>query len=308
MKVGVVSDGGGDRASLRRALEELGHLIIFDADPHELSGQHCDDIDLLIALEPCGIPKQFAGDCFQLMISADDLNPPRIAFEAWKQHLRHRIARVRRPLGASGSASRAEYVWLLAASAGGPATVTRFLSAVPRAAGVALLYAQHIEAAHLDQLSRWISRESDWRVHIAATTDFLLEGSLTLIHPQRRFRLRPDGEMRVLSGTWPKPYRPNIDLIAENLAATYREKAGMIVFSGLGDDGALGSQHVHEQGGEVWVQAPSNCIASAMPEAVIGQGSISYVGDLDSLARRFQHRHRDAAAQVIAAAGLSFSR
>ena len=296
MKVGMVSDGPWDRAPLRRALEELGHLVLFDTSrPQGMSAADWRDIDLLIEI---GLREESAhgvAECFRLRIETDFLARSRTAFESWKQSLRQRIAGARRPLGDLASAARAERVWLLAASAGGPAAVAQFLSAVPRAAGLALLYAQHIDTGHLDQLKRWLGRDSDWRVEIATGTDFLLEGSLTLVHPERRLRLRAGAEMRILSGAWPEPYRPSIDQLAENLAVTYRERAGMIVFSGLGDDGVLGSQHIREQGGEVWVQDPSDCVARAMPEAVIARGGADYIGALQALARRFNHRHRRAA-------------
>lgn len=296
MKVGMVSDGPSDRAPLRRALEELGHLVLFDTSrPQGMSAADWRDIDLLIEIGPREDSARGVAACFHLHIEADFLARSRTAFESWKQSLRQRIAGARRPLGGLASAARAERVWLLAASAGGPAAVAQFLSTVPRAVGLGLLYAQHIDPGHLDQLQRWLGRDSDWRVGIATATDFLLEGSLALVHPQRRLRLRPGAELRVLSGSWPEPYRPSIDQLAENLALTYRERAGMIVFGGLGDDGVLGSQHIREQGGEVWVQDPSDCAARAMPEAVIAGGGADYIGSLQALARRFNHRHRPAA-------------
>jgi chemotaxis response regulator CheB len=292
----MLSDRSSDRAPLRRALEELGHLVLFDASgPQGLSAEDWRDIDLLIEIGSREDSARGVAACFHLHIEADFLARSRTAFEPWKQNLRQCIARARRPLGDLTSAARAERVWLLAASAGGPAAVAQFLSAVPRAAGLGLLYAQHIDPGHLDQLQRWLGRDSDWRVGIATATDFLLEGSLALIHPQRRLRLRPGAELRILSGGWPEPYRPNIDQLAENLALAYRERAGMIVFGGLGDDGVLGSQHIREQGGEVWVQDPSDCVARAMPEAVIAGGGADYIGALPALARRFRHRHPPAA-------------
>lgn len=304
----MVSDGPGDRAPLRRALEELGHLVLFDTSrPQDMSAEDWRDIDLLIEIGPSEAAARGVATCFHLHIEADFLARSRTAFESWKQSLRLRIAGARRPLGGLASAARAERVWLLAASAGGPAAVAQFLSAVPRVAGLALLYAQHIDPGHVEQLQRWLDRDSDWRVGIATAADFLLEGSLTLVHPQRRLRLRPGAELRILSGAWPEPYRPSVDQLAENLALSYRERAGMIVFSGLGDDGVLGSQHIREQGGEVWVQDPADCVARAMPEAVIARGGADYVGGLQALARRFNHRHRPAAGDRRSAGRYDFA-
>jgi chemotaxis response regulator CheB len=290
--VGLVSEAAGDRRPLRRMLEELGHLVLFDIGPGQaVRAADWAHLELLIEIDAGGEGVALPLDCFRLRVEADFVARSRTGFELCKQQLRRRIATARRQLGELGCAARAERVWLLAASAGGPGTVARFLAAVPPVPGVALLYAQHIHTRHLPQLRRWLDRDSGWRVGIAAAGDYLLEGSLSIAHPERLLRLHAERAVRVLPAPWPGPYRPSIDQLAESLALAYRERAGMIVFSGLGDDGVLGSQHLREQGGEVWIQDPAGCVASAMPEAVIARGAADYVGDLAALIRRFNRIH-----------------
>jgi chemosensory pili system protein ChpB (putative protein-glutamate methylesterase) len=135
-------------------------------------------------------------------------------------------------------------------------------------------------------------------VDVAGRDRFLFEGALAIVDPECRVRLDRERRLWVQPLPWGGRYRPSIDLVAESLALTYRDRAGMILFSGLGDDGVLGSQHLREQGGEVWVQEPRSCVAGAMPEAVLARGAVDYVGDVPALARRFNHRYGGAALEA----------
>ncbi|HEX4881110.1 MAG TPA: chemotaxis protein CheB [Porticoccaceae bacterium] len=297
MKVGLVADPPS--ALLRRGLEALGHVVVFTAAHQAAIGpEQRAAIDLLIVAAPAaGPPVRPTLACLQLVLEVAFLERAATDFEAWKENLRRRIATARWSLGDQLGAARAERVWLLAASAGGPETVARFLSKVAPLAGTALLYAQHIDAAQLPQLQRWLADTSHWQVSVAASDGFLLEGSVVIVSPERRLRLHRERALRVSPRPWCGHYRPSIDQLAESLALTYRERAGMIVFSGLGDDGVLGSQHLREQGGTVWVQDPRSCIARAMPEAVLVRGAVDYVGTVAQLAQRLQRcaggdRHR----------------
>jgi len=298
MKVGLVAERG-DCAPLRRALEELGHVVVFcDARPLAAGGAAAA-IDLLI--EVAAAPGHFsAPECLRVQLDPGFCAQANAGSRRWRESLRRRIATARWWSAAWGDTSRADRVWLLAASAGGPAAVAQFVAAAMPADGVGLLYAQHIDARQLPQLRRWLAATGRWRVDVAGRDRFLFEGSLAIVDPECRVRLDRERRLWVQPLPWGGRYRPSIDLVAESLALTYRDRAGMIVFSGLGDDGVLGSQHLREQGGEVWVQEPRSCVAGAMPEAVLARGVVDYVGDVPALARRFNHRYGGAALEAKA--------
>ena len=290
MKVGLVAERVGDCTPLRRALEELGHVVVFCTAPPVAAGDAAAAIDLLIqvAAAPghCSAP-----ECLRLQLDPEFCTQANAGSRRWRESLRRRIAAARWWSAARGDTSRADRVWLLAASAGGPAAVAQFVAAAMPADGVGLLYAQHLDARQLPQLRHWLAATGRWQVDVAGSDRFLFEGSMAIVDPERRARLDREQRLRVQPLSWDGRYRPNIDLVAESLALTYRDRAGMIVFSGLGDDGVLGSQHLREHGGEIWVQEPRSCVAGAMPEAVLARGAVDYVGDVPALARRFNHRY-----------------
>lgn len=295
MKVAVIAEDAATRAMLCRALAELGHVVLPDiarapAAPTPDPGR----FDLLIWVGT-GIALDIGQhrDCFQLELDPAFTTQASIDYTAWKRDLQLRIDHARRGVGDSGRrAARATQVWLLAASAGGPDAVDRFLAAAIPTPGLALLYVQHLASPHLPQLLRRLAtRAKRWHVQIATTGSYLLENTLTVVSPDHKLRFNREKGMRVLSTPWPGPYRPSVDQVAESLALAYRESAGMIVFSGMGDDGALGSEHIREHGGEIWVQHPDECAAPAMPEAVLARGEVDYSGNVAALAHRFNYRY-----------------
>ena len=183
-------------------------------------------------------------------------------------------------------ASRARNVWLLAASAGGLHAVRAFLEGLDAFYGVAFVYAQHIEAEQANQLVKMIGRNTPWRAQMAFEGNFLTVGSVTVLSPTQRVVLS-SGRVSNCISDWSKPYAPNIDDVAGELANEYGPACGMILFSGMGDDGVAGSRLIREKGGSVLVQSPADCTVPALSEAVIKDGAFNQSGNINQLREAF---------------------
>jgi chemotaxis response regulator CheB len=61
----------------------------------------------------------------------------------------------------------------------------------------------------------------------------------------------------------------------------------MIVFSGMGDDGVVGSRLICEKGGSVMVQSPADCTVPALSEVVLKEGAFNHCGNVDQLRKAF---------------------
>src|SRR5690606_17410435 len=161
-------------------------------------------------------------------------------------------------------------VWVLAASTGGIQAVSRFLALLPPSPRVALVYVQHFVAHQHGQLLKIVARNCAWPVRGIDYGASLRGGWVTVPSPEERFDIDHEGLLGVAGAQgWQAPYRPNIDEVAEQVSGYYGGRAGIIVFSGMGDDGGRGSALISAGGGQVWVQSPASCAAVAMPEAVL---------------------------------------
>ncbi len=192
----------------------------------------------------------------------------------------------------------ASEVWILAASTGGLKAVSQFLSNVRPAESIGFVYAQHIEAEQTEQLVKMIERRSPWRAELAGTNGFVAAGHVAVISPEKKTRIGRDRLFLAPEEPWRGNYRPNIDNICADVAASYQHCSGMIVFTGMGDDGVAGSFAIKASGGSVWVQAPATCVASALPELVVSRGAYDFIADIDELSCRFNLRLNDDSKRV----------
>jgi chemosensory pili system protein ChpB (putative protein-glutamate methylesterase) len=180
----------------------------------------------------------------------------------------------------------AKRIWLLGASTGGLQAVRQFLSSVPVTSDLAFVYAQHIPGQQIATVLRMIEAQTGWTAREPSTGHFISPGTVTVISPKFETRVSREGWILRFASSWQGQYAPSIDQLANRLAQLYRQHSGVIIFTGMGDDGVRGCCAIKEYAGQVWVQDPQECTAAAMPQAVIQRCDIDFIGSVDQLARR----------------------
>lgn len=177
-------------------------------------------------------------------------------------------------------------VWVLGASLGGPQAVKQFLAGVPAGHPAAFLLAQHIGAAFVPLLAEQLQRSTALVVRVARDGDRLQPGQVLLVPVDRRLRLDGEGRVRLTDEPIPGSYRPSIDDVLREAAEAFPGRAHAIVFSGMGEDGALGVRYVHEHGGRVFAQSADTCVIRSMPDAARRSGVVQFSGSPAALAER----------------------
>lgn len=211
-------------------------------------------------------------------------------FPAWKRVLQKQLTAFREHLEVMQRPKPANRVWVLAASTGGLGAVGDFLAATDPVPGVALVYVQHIANRHLGQVLGMVRKRSAWQAVEAREGSVFNQGCVTVISPAAKVHIGQEGRVRLLQYPWSGQYSPNIDDIAGQVAREFGGNAGLIVFTGMGNDGIVGSRMIRHRGGQVWVQEPADCTAKAMPEAVLGAQAVDFVGSVPALAERFNEK------------------
>lgn len=161
-------------------------------------------------------------------------------------------------------------VWVLGASLGGPDAVKAFLDALPQDIPATFLYAQHLDEVGSKALIDVIGRD-------AALTVAALDG-VTLLQPGTVYKIPVDSSVEFVAGTcfktdlpWTGNYRPSIEELLRKVSHAFGQRANVIYFSGMGEDGALIAKDMSRRGSRVWAQSAQSCVSSAMPESVISQ-------------------------------------
>lgn len=189
---------------------------------------------------------------------------------------------------------RLEEVWVLGASLGGPAAVSRFLEALPKGLPVAFVYAQHIDPRFESTLKKTIGRRSEYRLCSMEAGCKLAPGRVLIVPIEEELLFDKGGRPMVLGNAWNGRYSPNINQLMMNVSRAFGHRSGHILFSGMGDDGAEAARELAHSGSPIWVQSPDSCANASMVESVIETQNVNFMGDPDELAlqlvRRFNHQ------------------
>lgn len=187
----------------------------------------------------------------------------------------------RNPAAFSGVPTR---VWVLGASAGGPAAVKPFLDMLPRELPVAFVLAQHIDPKMLEALALSIVRHNGFRVRIGQPGEPLRYGEIIVAPCDGEIAFDEQSRVIRTGKPWEGPYAPSIDQVMNNVSLRFGRGAGAILFSGMGNDGSIAGPQVVARGGTVWAQSAETCAVSSQPDAARDTGCVSYSGSPENLA------------------------
>lgn len=179
-----------------------------------------------------------------------------------------------------------ERVVILGASLGGPAAVKAFLDCLPQGLPVAFVYAQHIDANFAGVLAKVLGRHSCFTLVEAAQGAPLRYGEVLIVPVERELVLDEQGRIQLKDTPWPGPYGPSIDQVMLNISSYYGARCHTILFSGMGNDGAIAAPVIQAYGSRIWVQESSSCANSSMPDSVAATGCTSFSGTPEELASK----------------------
>jgi chemosensory pili system protein ChpB (putative protein-glutamate methylesterase) len=182
----------------------------------------------------------------------------------------------------------AKYTWVLGSSLGGPEAVKEFLDALPKGLPVGFIYGQHIDAQFVPVLAQVLARHAHFKLSMAQAGDQIRAGEV-LIVPADREAIFIDGAIQFLPTPWPGPYGPSVDQLIINTIKAF-PNAGVMVFSGMGNDGSEAMRSLQNQQMTVWAQSSETCASSAMPDACRETGGVQFSGSPKEMARHLVAR------------------
>ncbi|WP_144392321.1 chemotaxis protein CheB [Pleionea sediminis] len=177
-----------------------------------------------------------------------------------------------------------QQLWILGASLGGPAAVKRFLQALPAETESAFVLAQHIDESFLPVLCNILDSQTAFRSVIVEQQMKIEKGCVYIAPINSKLTFDKDGFVDVTSEKWTPPYSPCIDDVIVEAGQVYQHNCGVIIFSGMGNDGSVGVEQVANHKVRVWIQSPESCANSSMPESILEKERADYVGNPEELA------------------------
>ena len=317
MRVAVLADSHLQRHLLREALTGLGHQVTVNMDPAQLEAatlhQHVADVWLVCLHGMDRHQQALLEQLYELgtpVLIGEGEAPQRGTedYQRWQRSLDKKLFALGKPQAGQplqcldppvlppADSGPAQQVWLLVASLGGPAAVKEFLDHLPGNLPVGFLYAQHIDQKLEESLPRAVGRHSQWQVRLASHNDFIRSGEVVVVPVSQELTFTACGRMQCSGQPWSGSYAPSFEQMILNLAAGFGRRCGVIVFSGMGEDGSVACIDAAGMGMQIWTQCSQSSTCPSMPDSIRQTGYSSYSGSPCELAR----------AMVTHAGGISF--
>jgi len=179
---------------------------------------------------------------------------------------------------------------VMAASTGGPAAVTRVVSALPKEFPAALILVLHMPATFTKQFTVQLGEVSALPVKEAESNETPQRGAIYVCPGSHHLRLSIGGKISLDPGPRIDGYRPCADVAFETIAAYARPLAIGVVMTGMGNDAAKGAKAVKAAGGYVIAQDEATSMIFGMPSEAIQAGAVDEVLALDNIAAALEKR------------------
>jgi two-component system chemotaxis response regulator CheB len=166
---------------------------------------------------------------------------------------------------------------VMAASTGGPATLTRILPGFPREFPAAILLVQHMPAAFTAQYGQQLSESVQMPVKQAENNEPVIPGSVYICPGSHHLRISSSGRMLLDDGPRIAGYRPCADVTMQTAAAYAGPMTIGVVLTGMGGDAAQGALAIKAAGGFVVAQDEATSVIFGMPAEAIKAGAVDKV-------------------------------
>lgn len=212
-----------------------------------------------------------------------ELMPVKADLDAISLSLKPHAEPIPLPKSLSQNLQQQQHVWVLGSSLGGPEAVKEFLDALPAGLPVSFIYGQHIDHQFVPVLAQVLGRHSHIKLQVAEPGMTLNNGEVLIVPADQEVEF-PHGQVHCTGKPWPGPYGPSVDQLMLNALASFPQ-AGVILFSGMGNDGAEAAQLLSEKGTLIWAQSSESCASAAMPDAARETGAVDFSGTPQELAK-----------------------
>ena len=172
----------------------------------------------------------------------------------------------------------------IGASTGGPGILHRILHALPGDLPVPIVIVQHITAGFGAGFVRWLDSVTSINTRLAQDKEPLRSGTALIAPEEQHITVQAGGIVRLDTDAPVNGVRPSATRLFDSVAKVYRETGVGILLTGMGDDGAVGLEHLWRAGGYTVAQDEASCVVFSMPQSAIARGIVRQVLSPDEIA------------------------
>jgi two-component system chemotaxis response regulator CheB len=163
------------------------------------------------------------------------------------------------------------------ASTGGPLVLQTILSNLPRHFSVPIVIVQHIAMGFLQGLGEWLSKTTNFPVHIAADGERLQPGTAYLAPNGFQIGVCKRSKVELSQGNPENNLCPSISYLFRSVTKTFGKNGIGVLLTGMGKDGAEELKLLKETGALTIAQDKESSVVHGMPGEAIRLGATTYV-------------------------------
>jgi two-component system chemotaxis response regulator CheB len=161
----------------------------------------------------------------------------------------------------------------IVASTGGPPALATILGPLPKDFAAPILIAQHMAVGFARALAAWARSVTTLPVIEVASPTACAPGHVYFPCDEHDLEVDKEGVVRVRRS--PGGHCPSGNRLLFSLAEAYGERAGGVVLTGMGEDGARGLFAIKHRGGYTIAQDEMSSAVAGMPRAALDGGAVS---------------------------------
>lgn len=178
---------------------------------------------------------------------------------------------------------------LIGASTGGPEALAELLPQLPASLPVPVVVVQHMPPSFTKSLALRLDAKCELEVTEANDGERLEPGRVLIAPGDHHLELRRGRNdrytVRLSDGPPENSCRPAVDVMFRSAAYAARGRVLAVVLTGMGKDGLLGAQRIHQAGGTIFAQDKDSSVVWGMPGYISKAKIAKEVLPLDRLSR-----------------------
>ena len=176
---------------------------------------------------------------------------------------------------------------VIASSTGGPKALSTFVSLLPGDFPVPIIIVQHNSSGFDISFAQWLDTYTNLTVKVAEEGEPPKSGTIYISQTDKHLELSgtAGGNLRLCyNDNEPENnQKPAADVLFRTAAESLKKSLVSVVLTGMGSDGALGTQKIREMGGITLAQDEESSLIYGMPKAAVETGCVDMVLPLDKI-------------------------
>ena len=176
---------------------------------------------------------------------------------------------------------------VIASSTGGPKALSTFFSLLPDGFPLPIVIVQHNSSGFDQCFAQWLDSYTKLNVKLAEEGESLEPGTVYIAMTDKHLELRQGIEGNCFfyyNDDEPENnQKPAANILFRSAAESLGKSLVSVVLTGMGNDGAAGTQKVREMGGITLAQDEESSLIFGMPKAAIDTGCVDIVLPLEKI-------------------------